>query len=102
MTVSSVRATLRFSTSRNPIMKRSLAIVCLGLFAAAGSAQESFGTIVRKDPAFDKLIPQDAKIEKLATGFKWVEGPVWVKNGGFLLFSDIPNNAIHQWTPGKG
>jgi len=83
-------------------MIRSLAIACLGFFAAVGSAQETFGTIDRKDPAFDKLIPKDAKIEKLATGFKWVEGPVWVKNGGFLLFSDIPNNAIHQWTPGKG
>ncbi|MFO0865188.1 MAG: SMP-30/gluconolactonase/LRE family protein [Gemmataceae bacterium] len=83
-------------------MKRAFALLCLGLFSAVCSAQDTFGTIDRKDPAFDKLIPKDAKIEKLATGFKWVEGPVWIKNGGFLLFSDIPNNAIHQFTPGKG
>lgn len=76
------------------------------VWTAAGlaSAQEfpMFGKIDRRDPAFDALIPKGAHIEKLATGFKWTEGPVWVKNGGYVLFSDIPNNAIHQWTPGKG
>ncbi|HZA56942.1 MAG TPA: SMP-30/gluconolactonase/LRE family protein, partial [Candidatus Udaeobacter sp.] len=37
-----------------------------------------------------------------ATGHKWVEGPVWNRKGGFLLFSDIPNNAVYKWQLGKG
>src|SRR5262249_29674693 len=61
----------------------------------------SMGTIERQDPRFDKLVPKDAVIEKLADGFKWSEGPVWVKDGGYLLFSDIPNNRVCKWHDGK-
>ncbi len=58
------------------------------------------GKIQRTDPALDKLIPPAAKIEKLAGGFQFIEGPIWVKDGGgHLLFSDIPANAILKWTP---
>src|SRR5262249_18292471 len=53
------------------------------------------GTIERKDPRFDKLIPPGAKLIKVAEGFIWVEGPVWVKDGGYLLFSDIPHNVVN-------
>lgn len=62
----------------------------------------SFGTIERLDPALDAIIPADAKLEKLAEGFDWSEGPVWVKKGGYLLFSDIPPNTIYKWQDGKG
>src|SRR5262245_1574484 len=61
----------------------------------------TMGKIERLDPAFDKLIPKDAVIEKLATGFIWTEGPAWVKDG-YLLFSDIPNNVVNKWQEGKG
>jgi gluconolactonase len=57
-------------------------------------------TIERKSPALDALIAPDATFEKLGDGYKWVEGPVWSRKGGFLLFSDIPNNVIEQWKPG--
>ena len=57
-------------------------------------------TIERKSPALDTLIAPDATFEKLGDGYKWVEGPVWSRKGGFLLFSDIPNNVIEQWKPG--
>jgi gluconolactonase len=50
----------------------------------------------------DRLIPKDAKIEVLGMGFEWTEGPVWVKEGGFLLFSDIPRNAVMKWKEGEG
>ncbi len=59
---------------------------------------ETVGAVVRLDPALDAIVPPDAAIEKLATGFKFVEGPVWV-HAGYLLFSDIPNNAVMKWTP---
>jgi gluconolactonase len=58
--------------------------------------------IVRLDARFDKLIPKDAKVETIARGFIWTEGPVWVKDGGFLLFSDIPHNVVNKWQEGKG
>ena len=59
-------------------------------------------TIERNAPALDRLIASDAPFEKLAEGFAWVEGPVWNQAGGFLLFSDIPNNVVQKWTPGGG
>jgi gluconolactonase len=58
--------------------------------------------IERIDPALDKLIARDATIEVLSGGYDWSEGPVWVKDGGYLLFSDIPPNAIHRWKQGEG
>jgi len=57
----------------------------------------------RLDAAFDKLVAPDAKLEELANGFAWTEGPVWVPDGkGYLLFSDIPNNRVVKWQEGKG
>ena len=49
----------------------------------------------------DRLVPRDATIEKLAEGYDWSEGPVWVKNGGYLLFSDVPENTVYQWKEGQ-
>jgi gluconolactonase len=48
-------------------------------------------TIDRWDPAMDAIVPKDWKVEKLAEGFGWAEGPIWVKSGGYLLFTDVPN-----------
>jgi len=66
------------------------------------SAYDSLGTIERLDPRFDALVPKDARVEKLAMGFDWSEGPVWMPNldGGTLLFSDVPLNTVYQWKPG--
>ena len=58
--------------------------------------------IERLDPALDRLVAPDAVIEVLAGGYDWTEGPVWVKDGGYLLFSDIPPNQIHRWKEGEG
>lgn len=56
------------------------------------------GTIVRLDPALDALVPKEAKIEKLAGGFKFTEGPLWRPEGA-LWFSDVVGNVVRQWTP---
>ena len=58
--------------------------------------------IERLDPALDDLVAADAAIEVLAGGYDWTEGPIWVKDGGYLLFSDIPPNRIHRWKEGEG
>ncbi len=55
--------------------------------------------IIRKDPALDEILTPGTKIEKLAGGFLFTEGPVWVRDGGYLLFSDPNNNLIYRWTP---
>jgi gluconolactonase len=56
------------------------------------------GKIERYDPAFDQLVATDAKIEKLAEGFTWSEGPVWLN--GELIFSDVPENTAYRWKAG--
>jgi gluconolactonase len=58
--------------------------------------------IRRMDPDLDKVLSPTAKIEKIASGFQFVEGPVWFRPGGHLLFSDIPANVIMQWLPRVG
>ncbi len=58
--------------------------------------------IVRVDPRFDQLVPRDAVVEKVVDGFEWVEGPVWNREGGYLLFSEIPSNSIYKWKEGEG
>lgn len=60
------------------------------------------GSVERLDPRFDDLIPPGAQIEKLAEGFDWSEGPVWVKGGNYLLFSDVPRNVVFRWKEGSG
>lgn len=62
----------------------------------------TLGKIDRLDARLDALVPRDATIEVLASGFTWAEGPVWVKEGGYLLFSDIPRNAVFRWKEGEG
>ncbi len=69
------------------------------LLGPAAHAQDAtLGTIERLDPRFDAIVPKDAKVERLADGFDWSEGPVWVnKEGGYLLFSDVPRNVVYRW-----
>ena len=62
----------------------------------------TIGQIVKADPRLDKLIPAESKIEVLADGFMWTEGPVWVKSEAYLLFCDIPQNSIYKWTDKEG
>ena len=47
-------------------------------------------------------MPAAFRIEKLAGGLTWSEGPVWIQNGGYLLFSDVPANAVHKWSAERG
>jgi gluconolactonase len=58
--------------------------------------------VVRLDRRLDKLVPSNVTIEKIVRGHKWVEGPVWNRKEGYLLFSDIPNNSVFKWQEGKG
>ncbi len=63
---------------------------------------ESVGKVEEFDPALSALIDENARIELLDVGFAWPEGPVWDRQGGCLLFSDIPRNAILKWSERGG
>lgn len=65
---------------------------------AAEPIPEFHGSIEKLDPALDALIAPDAKIEVLASGFNWSEGPVWRDNG--IVFSDVPENTVFGWKEG--
>jgi gluconolactonase len=66
---------------------------------AAGSVTDAGSRITRHDAALDALLPSGTVVEKLAGGFEFVEGPVWVPEGGYLLFSDPNTNTIYRWSP---
>jgi gluconolactonase len=68
--------------------------------AGRGNGIEQVETrVIRKDPGLDAILTRGTKIEKLAAGFLFTEGPVWDREGGYLLFSDPNNNLIYRWTP---
>jgi gluconolactonase len=80
----------------------SVALLTLVLAAGGAAAQESGDkAVVRLDPALDALVSPDAKLEKVAGGFGFTEGDIWVPEGkgGYLLLSDIPANVIYKLTP---
>jgi gluconolactonase len=52
--------------------------------------------------AFYDLVPRDAHLERLATGARWTEGPVYLPDGDCLLFSDIPNDRVLRWSERDG
>jgi len=86
-----------------------LNVVWLGLLSCASTWAQSpksgpagLATIVNHDPRFDALVPKGAKLEKIANGFIWVEGPVWDKKERALVFSDIPTNTVYRWREGEG
>src|SRR5438132_9547611 len=54
------------------------------------------------DPGFAKYRVASAKVERLGTGFRWCEGPVWFGDGRYLLWSDIPNNRLMKWEEETG
>src|SRR5882757_3882083 len=75
-------------------------LLCPSILSAA--EPHTTGKIEREDPALDALLSTDAKIEVIGEGFAWCEGPVWIRDGGFLLFSDIPHNAMVRWDAKDG
>lgn len=82
-------------------------ILAVSLHAQDSVNFPTIGEVIRSDEKIDQLIAKDAKVEVLSSGFIWSEGPVWVPksdhpHGGFILFSDIPNNRIVRWDEGKG
>ena len=72
-------------------------LLCLAAFAAE-PVPEFQGSLEKLDPALDALLDPTTKIEVLASGFNWSEGPVW--KDGQILFSDVPENTVFGWKEG--
>ena len=83
---------------------RTLYSLLLAAFVALSLAaqEQPPNAVLRLDPALDTIVSPDAKVEKLAGGFLFLEGPVWVRKGGYLIFSDIPGNVIDKWDSKTG
>jgi gluconolactonase len=74
------------------------------LIASCNGSREAktIGSIERTDNSLNEIISEDAKIDVLAEGYEWTEGPVWIESQKMLLFSDVPRNTIYKWTNEKG
>ena len=85
--------------TRRSVLAGGSALLLTGARVSAAAAPAA---ITRFDPELDALIDVAAPIEPIATGYRWTEGPVWITQGGYLLFSDVPANAVHRWKQGEG
>jgi gluconolactonase len=84
-----------FAMKTSPIYLLALTVIASHLPAADFDA--------KNEAEFKKIIPADAKVERLATGMGFLEGPVWNSaDGGYLIFSDIPANELKKWTRAGG
>jgi len=99
----------RITLLRSLLALSAVAVLCSFALAAvsAAVAGDQADSIVatpvkldKLDASIDRIVPAGAKMERVATGFKWTEGPLWIKDR--LYFAEIPSNSIRVWTPGKG
>ncbi|HSD18034.1 MAG TPA: SMP-30/gluconolactonase/LRE family protein [Thermomonas sp.] len=75
----------------------------LAMVGCASPALQTLGRISMLDPACASVVDADARIERLAQGFTWAEGPAWIGGvDGALLFTDVPENRLHRWSPRDG
>jgi len=76
-----------------------LTLLCCSIIT---NAQKTIGSIEVLDASMEDYISSNQKIEVLAEGFKWAEGPVWVSELNGVLFTDVPENKIYLWTEKEG
>ena len=97
---------MRIDISRRTLLQMTAASgVIMKTSGALAAANNNGPRIEQFDAALDKIISTSEPVQTLATGFGGggnTEGPVWWKEGGFLLFSSIGDNRVIKYTPGKG
>src|SRR5215475_1652451 len=95
---------IQYDISRRHMLATSAATVAMSAMGAHAQAPAA-KRIEQFDPALDKVISTSEPIKEIASGFGGelgpAEGPVWIKEGGYLLFSDIHNNRRMRYTPGQ-
>lgn len=92
-------------TTRRAVLAASATLIAGAGSMTAQAAQVGYphiGRVRRLSPELDAIIAPGAVIEKLADGMIWAEGPVWIADGQYLLFSDVPANTIYRWSEKGG
>lgn len=84
-----------------PVPQRVVDVVPPPPFAGK-DAHGDFGSIERLDPALDQILAPGARMELLANGFQWSEGPTWLWREKAVVFSDVPQNTVYKWTAKEG
>jgi gluconolactonase len=94
---------------RDFIKSSAAAAAAISVPSAGGLAGQERGIVRYPDPwveavdeRFHKMVNDNAAVERLYTGTRWGEGPVWFGDGRYLLWSDIPNNRMLRWTEDSG
>ncbi len=83
--------------------KPILTLISIAIFYTAGAQDMTpKGTVEYISNELSSIIKKDAKVEVIAEGFQFTEGPLWVAKENMLLFSDVPANTIYKWTEAKG
>src|SRR5262245_49380115 len=82
-------------------------LLCVTVIAGIvlrSSAQQTLTipVIVRLDRRLDEIVPKAARLERVAEGIDWADGPVWDRDGHYLLFSAVPRNSILKWESTTG
>ena len=82
-------------------MKTILLFIGISMLLCCRQAKP-YGTIESLDPDFDLIVHKNAKIDIIAEGMDWSEGPLWIDSLKMLIYSDVPANTIYKWTEAKG
>ncbi len=77
-------------------------VAAVAIEATSAGEPRLLGGLQAWEAGFYELIPKDSRIEVVAEGFEWAEGPVWVPEQSAVLLSDVPTNRIYRWTEAAG
>ena len=86
------------------IMRHHIALFTAAQLTIAAAALTAADFEIKNQTEFDKIFPKDAKVQKLAGGMRFIEGPAWINEpgGGYLVFSDIPADEMKRWDAAGG
>jgi gluconolactonase len=90
------------------LLRTTCAIPLLAMLVACATSEAPpqrspvIGRTTAFDTSFHDVVAADARIEKIAEGFTWSEGPAWIRNGAYLLFTDVPENTLYRWSERDG
>lgn len=79
----------------------AIGLAAAALPASAAPSADSTGSVKAHAAAFRQLVAPGESMHVVADGFDWTEGPLWVAQGGYLLFSDPPKDRMYRWAPGE-
>jgi len=92
----------RFVRSAFAIPLLTMLAACTSTGGDTSQAFDTVGRLTAFDAAFDTVVAPDARIEKIAEGFTWSEGPAWLQQDNALLFTDVPENTLYRWSERDG